>query len=52
MIAAVILHPAAFIRGVIESAGSVGMTYGHPDTRRSVAYDHGRRVGCRVRGIE
>jgi hypothetical protein len=52
MMAAVILHPAAFIRGVIESAGSVGMTYGPPDSRRSVAYDYGRSVGCRIRGFE
>jgi hypothetical protein len=42
---AAILHPRITRLGYIESDGDVGMTYGHPDTLRSRAYDFGRSLG-------
>lgn len=43
-IACVLSAPVVFVRGFIEGAGQVGMTYGRPNSRRSVAYDMGRNL--------
>jgi hypothetical protein len=44
---AVILFPRLYRLGVRERFDSFGMTYGHPDSLRSVAYDTGRARGDR-----
>ena len=44
---AVILFPRLYRLGVHECFDSFGMTYGHPDSFRSVAYDVGRARGER-----
>lgn len=39
---AIIRHPRIYRLGRAEAFLSTGMTYGHPDSLRSVAYDTGR----------
>lgn len=47
MWARILFHPLAFLRGWRESSGELGMTYGSPDSGRSIAYDLGRDMGRR-----
>ena len=35
---------AAFLLGIIEADGDGGITWGHPETVRSRAYDRGRSL--------
>lgn len=42
-----ILHPRIYALGKEEAQGNVGMTYKHPYTLRSIAYDLGRSAGQR-----
>jgi hypothetical protein len=44
---AVVLFPRLYRLGVRECFDSCGMTYGHPYSWRSVAYDTGRACGDR-----
>lgn len=46
-----ILHPRIFLLGLRECRSALGMTYDHPDTLRSRAYDKGRYLGWRIHGI-
>ena len=46
-ILAVLLFPRLYRLGVRECFDSFGMTYGHPHSWRSVAYDTGRARGDR-----
>lgn len=42
----ILRHPDAFVLGLAESAGDVGVTYDDdPESPRSVAYDLGRGLG-------
>jgi len=44
---AVLFHPRIYLLGRKEADGGIGMTYGHPETARSIAYDIGRNHGER-----
>lgn len=41
-IIAIIAHPFIYMRGISEAHGDIGITYGTPDSLRSIAYDIGR----------
>ena len=45
---AALLHPCIYWQGRREAGGTIGMTYGHPYTLRSRAYDLGRWHGKKV----
>lgn len=40
-----ILHPRIYALGKAEADSAFGMTYGHPYTLKSTAYDLGRAKG-------
>lgn len=42
---AVLLHPRIYLLGKREAHSAFGMTYNHPETLRSIAYDVGRTHG-------
>lgn len=39
---AIALHPRIYLLGRSEAYSPFGMTYDHPDSLRSIAYDMGR----------
>jgi hypothetical protein len=42
-----------FFRGLWECRGDLGMTYdGDAYAPRSVAYDRGRNIGCKLLGLD
>ena len=41
----ILLHPRIYRQGRQEAFSSYGMTYGHPYTLKSLAYDFGRNKG-------
>jgi hypothetical protein len=42
---AIALHPRIYMLGRSEAFASYGMTYGHPESMKSIAYDMGRNHG-------
>lgn len=42
---AILLHPRIYLLGRREANDAFGMTYSHPESIRSVAYDMGRNHG-------
>lgn len=42
-----VMHPRIYRLGYREHHSAFGMTYRHPDTLRSIAYDLGRAEGER-----
>lgn len=47
-----LLHPRIWMLGYRECESGFGMTYDHPDTIKSQAYDSGRYFGWKVKGIQ
>ena len=42
---AITIHPRIYMLGRSEAFASYGMTYGHPESIKSIAYDMGRNHG-------